>query len=117
MAELTQTATRARKTMVRAVAIAGLAAAAVTMAAPTALASGTSSTTYGCYSTWGNTGSNGHCQSVSRTGDFQNEIDCSLSGDSSIWYLFHSGSAHSSWGYVECTFSANKSWINFKIDS
>ncbi|MER5520050.1 hypothetical protein [Streptomyces sp. NPDC002763] len=117
MAELTQSATRARKTMARAFAMAGLAVAAVTVAAPTALASGTSPTTYGCYSTWGNTGSNGHCQSVTRTGDFQNEVDCSFGGDSSIWYLFHSGSSHDTWGYAECTFSANRSWINFKVDS
>ncbi|MFF7897206.1 hypothetical protein ACFZCV_00030 [Streptomyces sp. NPDC007920] len=114
MAELTQSGTRVRKTMARAVAIAGLAAAAVTMGAPTALA-GTSPTTEGCYSTWGNTGSNGHCQSVARTGDFQNQIDCSLLGDSSIWYLFNKGASKPSWGYVECTFSANRSWINFRL--
>ncbi|MGJ5754779.1 hypothetical protein FB563_2966 [Streptomyces puniciscabiei] len=117
MAELIRSATRSRKTLARAVAIAGLAAASVTVAAPTALASGTSPTTYGCYSSWGNTGSNGHCQSVGRTGDFQNEIDCSFSGDSSIWYLFHKGNSKPNWGYVECNFSANRSWINYKIDS
>ncbi|MFJ3306233.1 hypothetical protein ACIPSA_24565 [Streptomyces sp. NPDC086549] len=102
--------------MAQALAIAGLAAAAVAVTAPDALA-GTSSKLYGCYSSWGNTGSLGHCQTVTRTGDFQNEVDCALGGDSSVWYYFHKDSSHDGWGYAECTISANRSWINFKIHS
>jgi hypothetical protein len=116
MAEFNKSARRTRITIAKAAAAAALAGAAVAVAAPTALASGTSSQTYGCYSTWGNTGSNGHCQSVTKTGDFQNEAYCNTGlSDTSVWHYFKYGSSHSTWGYAECTFAVDRSWVNFKI--
>ncbi|MFE4971780.1 hypothetical protein ACFRAR_06645 [Kitasatospora sp. NPDC056651] len=91
-------------------------AAAITTVAPSAFAGGTSGTTNGCYSTWGNTGSNAHCTNpvVTVSGYYQNFGSCSYSSDQySTRYFYSQGSAPNNWGQVDCTFSISYSRVNY----
>jgi hypothetical protein len=111
MAEFNKSARRTRITIAKAAAAAALAGAAVAVAAPTALASGTSPTLNGCYSTWGSTGSSGHCVSVTQSGQYKNRGVCTFGNEDSIWKHFGYGQSDSKWGTVECTFDIEKSYI------
>ncbi|MGJ5754783.1 hypothetical protein FB563_2970 [Streptomyces puniciscabiei] len=113
MTEHTQPARRARTTITRVAALTGAAIAAVALSTPAALASGTSPKLNGCYSTWGSTGSVGHCARVTETGQYKNRGVCTFGNEDSIWTVFYSGESHPKWGGVECTFDIEKSYIMF----
>ena len=113
MAESKKPRVRARSIVARSAAIAGLAIAAVGVTAPTSFA-GTSGNVYGCYSTWGSTGSNAHCQMVQRQGNFQNQGSCNLGGTvRSGWNFFSTLQSVPNWGQVDCTFAIDSSWVNY----
>ncbi|MFJ3306229.1 hypothetical protein ACIPSA_24545 [Streptomyces sp. NPDC086549] len=112
MTEHTQPARRVRNTIARVAALAGVAVAAVALATPSAMA-GTSAKLNGCYSTWGSTGSVGHCARVTTTGNFKNRGVCTFGNEDSLWEFFGAGESHPKWGGVECTFDIEKSFIMF----
>ncbi|MCK9897956.1 hypothetical protein [Frankia sp. AgB32] len=88
--------------------------APVGIGAQAALASGTSPTTNGCYSTWGSTGTNAHCFNVTVTGNYRNHAFCSAQFDkvSSALYMTR-GSTVNNWGQLNCTFSVTRSRVDF----
>ena len=110
---------RSRKStrVARLAAVGGLAIAAIATVSPSAFASGTSGNTNGCVSTWGDTGSNGHCTAphVTVTGNYSNYAVCGGLGDNqdSGWYYMTEGSYVDGWGQVDCTFSVSHSEIHF----
>ncbi|MFE5584505.1 hypothetical protein [Kitasatospora sp. NPDC056531] len=109
------TKSRVRASITKVSAIGILAAAATISLSPVAFA-GQSSTTNGCYSTWGNTGSNAHCVDphVTVTGNYENYENCSAESDNySGWNSFDSGAYVNGWGQVDCTWSANYSQVWF----
>ncbi|MEV0484165.1 hypothetical protein AB0I69_26585 [Streptomyces sp. NPDC050508] len=113
MTEHTQPARRASNTIARVAALAGAAVAVVALAAPSAMASGTSAKLNGCYSTWGSTGSVGHCVSVTKSGQYKNRGVCTFGNEDSLWTVFGYGESDSKWGGVECTFDIEKSYIMY----
>ncbi|MER6568678.1 hypothetical protein ABT288_21475 [Streptomyces sp. NPDC001093] len=113
MTEHTQPARRARNTIARVAALAGVAVAAVALATPSAMASGTSPKLNGCYSTWGSTGSVGHCVKVTEAGQYKNHGVCTFGSEESLWTSFGYGESNPKWGGVECTFNISKSYIMF----
>ncbi|WP_159039717.1 hypothetical protein [Streptomyces sp. TP-A0356] len=113
MTEHTQPARRARTTITRVAAFTGAAIAAVALSAPSAMASGTSPRLNGCYSTWGSTGSVGHCVSVTVAGQYKNRGVCTFGNEDSIWTVFGYGASNPKWGGVECTFDISKSYIMY----
>ncbi|MBB4794331.1 hypothetical protein [Streptomyces nodosus] len=113
MTEHTQPARRVRNTIARVAALTGAAVAAVALSAPSAMASGTSATLNGCYSTWGSTGSVGHCVNVSKYGQYKNRGVCTFGNEDSLWTVFRIGESNQKWGGVECTFNIEKSYIMY----
>ncbi|MFF7897202.1 MULTISPECIES: hypothetical protein [unclassified Streptomyces] len=116
MTEHTQPARRARNTIARVAALTGAAVAtvaAIALSAPSAMASGTSATLNGCYSTWGSTGSVGHCVSVTKIGQYKNRGVCTFGNEDSLWTVFRIGDSNPKWGGVECTFNIEKSYIMY----
>ncbi|MFH8383562.1 hypothetical protein ACH4E7_21885 [Kitasatospora sp. NPDC018058] len=102
-----------RSTVAKAAIVGLFSTAALATVAPSAFA-GQSPNTFGCFSTWGSTGSNAHCYDVTQNGDFQNAASCSASFDQqSDWIWISQGSTINGWGQVDCTFSINNSWINY----
>lgn len=93
------------------------AAAVVVVTAPSSLASGgTSPTTNGCYSTWGNTGSDAHCTNphVTVTGNYRNHLSCNSQVDKvSGWIYFQAGAYADHWGQLNCTFKASSSRVEY----
>lgn len=103
-----------RSKVVRGAAIAGLAAAAIVSAAPGASASGTSSKTYGCWSTWGDTGSNAHCQKIEKSGYFANKGYCDWSSDQTSGHDWKdAGTSDPDWGQIDCTFHISRSLVEW----
>ncbi|MFE5584504.1 hypothetical protein [Kitasatospora sp. NPDC056531] len=108
------TKSRARARIAKVSAVGVLAAAATVGLAPLAFA-GASSTTNGCYSTWGNTGSDAHCNNPNATqdGNYGNYESCSAESDNQTWVWFGAGSVSNDWGQEDCTWSANWSAVRF----
>ncbi|MFD4394316.1 hypothetical protein [Kitasatospora sp. NPDC058478] len=102
-----------RSKLTRVAVMAGLAAAAVISITPSAFA-GTSGNTFGCWSTWGSTGSNAHCQNVQKSGYFQNYGYCDWEADqtsTNTW--FDEKSTVNNWGQIDCTFNISRSLVNW----
>lgn len=83
--------------------------------APSAVASGgTSAKTNGCYSTWGNTGSNSHCTPATVTGNYRNHLACNSQADKvSGWLYITKNSTVSGFGQLNCTFKASSARVEF----
>ncbi|KUN78298.1 hypothetical protein AQJ66_31700 [Streptomyces bungoensis] len=113
MTEHTQPVRQARNTIARVTALAGVVIAAVALATPSALASGTSPKLNGCYSTWGSTGSVGHCVKVTKNGQYKNRGECTFGKEDSLWTDFWIGDSNPKWGGVECTYNISKSYIMY----
>ncbi|MFI6850648.1 hypothetical protein OG535_01855 [Kitasatospora sp. NBC_00085] len=114
MAEINSRPAGARSRVARGLAVLGLGVAAVVVVAPGALASGTSNKTNGCWSTWGSTGSNAHCQNVTDGGNYVNKSICSWSSDQvSDAEWFDRGASKDNWGQIDCTFNVEKSWVDY----
>jgi hypothetical protein len=100
----------------RSLAVAGTVSVILTGTAGAALASGgTSSSTNGCYSTWGNTGSNFHCPRVTVSGNYQNHLACNGEADkTSSWYWLSAGSSADNLGQLNCRFKASSAYVAFR---
>jgi hypothetical protein len=90
--------------------------AGVTATAGAAYASGgTSGRTNNCYSTWGNTGSSGHCLPATASGYYQNHLVCNGEGDKvSNWTYISNGASVDNWGQLNCRFKASSADIRYK---
>jgi hypothetical protein len=92
------------------------AAAALALATPAFASGGTSPTTNGCFSTWGNTGSNYHCTSpyATATGRYRNHLACNAQPDFvSSWVSIARGSKVDGLGQLNCAFKASSSRVEF----
>ncbi|MEU3503312.1 hypothetical protein ABZ726_22000 [Streptomyces hundungensis] len=100
----------------RSVAIGGLSVLAVAGIAPVAIASGTSGTTNGCYSTWGSTGTNAHCTnpSIQMDGAVRNHASCDFEADKvSGWIWTTRGSVFDNWGQLDCSWHVSRSRVEY----
>ncbi|MFB7128014.1 MULTISPECIES: hypothetical protein [unclassified Kitasatospora] len=114
MAKLFGAPARAHSLATKVAAVAGLATVVALGVAPLASASGTSGKTNGCYSTWGTTGTNGHCYPVTADGNFRVSADCNLEPDgSSGWSYFYKNANIGGFGQYDCTFKINSSWVEY----
>jgi hypothetical protein len=89
---------------------------AVTATAGAAYASGgTSGKTNNCYSTWGNTGSSGHCLPATAGGYYQNHLVCNGEADKvSNWVQISNGATVDNWGQLNCRFKASSADVRYK---
>ncbi|WP_282202139.1 hypothetical protein [Kitasatospora fiedleri] len=98
MAKLSNPITRVRSVAPKAAAVVGVSALAFIGFMPTAQASsGTSNNVLGCYSTWGNTGTNAHCFNVTLGGTFQNFAACNVEADKYAYLSISQGSTAANW--------------------
>jgi hypothetical protein len=77
-----------------------------------AFADGTSPKTFGCYSTWGDTGTSAHCRPATQTAHFANHAVCWFEPDhTSDYTLITKGSTVDPWGQLECGLSIQKAYV------
>lgn len=94
--------------------VVAMSATAGGLSAP-AFASGTSSTTHGCYSTWGSTGASSHCYKITGSYGVRTKIICQNESDDEFGYTYISkGSTVKSFGQVNCFYKANSAHPQFK---
>jgi hypothetical protein len=95
--------------LAKALIVGGLTIAAGAAVVPMVSASGSSAVSFGCYSTWGSTGSNAHCTAPSATysGNYRNWAWCNTveGALTSKWQWFNAGQYVPGFGQVNCTFS------------
>lgn len=84
-------------------------------AAPSAFASGRSATKYGCYSTWGSTGSSTHCYNVPKTITVRTHADCPvLTDELSPWKTIKKGQTVKDFGQADCFTPMRRAYPEFK---
>jgi len=118
-----------RKALANAALVSALSVAAIGVLAPTANAYYRSNTWAGCYSTWGNTGTNAHCNDPwaaaqdgtsggneigGQSGDWANHALCDFESDMtssrSYFYYLHS---YDNFGQLDCTFNVTGAYPIF----
>lgn len=93
-------------------ATAALGVAATMAIAFPASADGTSYKTFGCYSTWGNTGTSAHCTPATASAYFANHAVCQYQPDKTSDYIFISkGSYVDPWGKLNCLFYITNAYV------
>ncbi|MFJ3220355.1 hypothetical protein ACIPLC_31095 [Kitasatospora sp. NPDC086801] len=113
MAKFSNPIARVRSVAPKAAAVAGVSALALLAFMPAAQASsGTSGNVLGCYSTWGNTGTSGHCYNVEKGGTFEHFAACNVEVDKYAYLSISQGSTVSNWGQLNCTWKIDCSSID-----